>query len=141
MVGDGPDRLSAEEEARTLGLENDVLFLGRIDAVAPLLASADLFLLPSDRESFGLSALEALACGVPALAYNVGGIREVIRDGETGRMHDVGDIDAMANSATEILGDPARWTQMSTAAAADARARFSLEQIVGQYEALYMRGR
>ena len=140
MVGDGPDRLSAEEEARALGVEQDVLFLGRIDAVAPLLASADLFLLPSDRESFGLSALEALACGVPALAYNVGGIREVIRNGETGALLAVGDLEAMAASALELLGDAGRWARTSAAAQADARTRFSLEQIVGKYESLYLRG-
>ncbi|HVT37913.1 MAG TPA: N-acetyl-alpha-D-glucosaminyl L-malate synthase BshA [Gemmatimonadaceae bacterium] len=141
MVGDGPDRLSAEEEARALGIEKEVFFLGRIDAVAPLLASADLFLLPSDRESFGLSALEALACGVPALAYDAGGIVEVIKDGETGLLLPVGDVEAMAAAATAILGDVARWSAMSAAAAADARARFSLEQIVGKYENLYLRGR
>ena len=137
MVGDGPERISAEEEARALGLEHDVLFLGRIDAVAPLLASADLYVLPSDRESFGLSALEALACGVPALAYDAGGIREVIRDGETGALRPVGDLDAMTAVALEILGDETRWKAMSAAAAADARARFSLDQIVAKYEALY----
>jgi N-acetyl-alpha-D-glucosaminyl L-malate synthase BshA len=141
MVGDGPERLSAEEEARSLGISQDVLFLGRIDAVAPLLASADLFLLPSDRESFGLSALEALASGVPALAYDVGGVREVIKKDETGILQPVGDLDAMAGSALQILGDPARWEAMSKAAQADARARFSLEQIVGTYESLYLRGR
>ena len=140
MVGDGPERLSAEEEARALGIEKEVFFLGRIDAVAPLLASADLFLLPSDRESFGLSALEALACGVPALAYEVGGIVEVIRSGETGTLHAVGDIDAMAASASTILGNATLWKTMSSAAAADARARFSIEQIVARYESLYLRG-
>jgi N-acetyl-alpha-D-glucosaminyl L-malate synthase BshA len=139
MVGDGPDRLAAEEEARALGIEHEVRFLGRIDAVAPLLASADLFVLPSDRESFGLSALEALACGVPSLAYNAGGIREVIKDGETGALCAVGDLDAMAAFALEILTDGKRWNTMSAAAAADARARFSLDDIVAKYEALYQR--
>ncbi len=139
MVGDGPDRLAAEEEARALGIEHEVRFLGRIDAVAPLLAAADLFVLPSDRESFGLSALEALACGVPSLAYNAGGIREVVKDGETGALCAVGDLDAMAAFALEILTDGKRWRAMSAAAAADARARFSLDDIVAKYEALYQR--
>jgi N-acetyl-alpha-D-glucosaminyl L-malate synthase BshA len=139
MVGDGPDRSAAEEEARNLGIERDVHFLGRIDAVAPLLASADLFLLPSDRESFGLSALEALACGVPAIAYNVGGIREVIKDGETGALCTVADVDALVAAALALLGTPARWKQASEAAARDARARFSLDEIVGRYEQLYRR--
>ena len=137
MVGDGPDRVAAEEEARVLGIERDVLFLGRIDVVAPLLASADLFVLPTDRESFGLSALEALACGVPAMAYDVGGIVEVIRNGETGMLHAVGDLEAMAASALEILGDARRWSSMSEAAAADVRTRFSLEKVVAVYESLY----
>jgi N-acetyl-alpha-D-glucosaminyl L-malate synthase BshA len=139
MVGDGPDRLAAEEEARALGIEHEVRFLGRIDAVAPLLAAADLFVLPSDRESFGLSALEALACGVPSLAYNAGGIREVVKDGETGALCAVGDLDAMAAFALEILTDGKRWRAMSAAAAADARARFSLDDIVAKYETLYQR--
>jgi N-acetyl-alpha-D-glucosaminyl L-malate synthase BshA len=138
MVGDGPDRLAAEAEARALGLHDHVLFLGRIDAVAPLLASADLFLLPTDRESFGLSALEALACGVPTMAYNVGGIREVVKDGVTGRLLEVGNIDGMVAAANGILGDRARWSAMSTAAAADARLRFSLDDIVARYEQLYL---
>jgi N-acetyl-alpha-D-glucosaminyl L-malate synthase BshA len=141
MVGDGPERPSAEAEARALGVERDVHFLGRIDAVAPLLASADLFLLPSDAESFGLSALEALACGVPALGYDVGGIREVVRNGETGALRTVGDVDALADFGVRLLLDPTRWHAMSEAAAADARTRFSSDEIVGRYEALYLRSR
>lgn len=142
MVGDGPDRQAAEEEARLLGIAHDEIhFLGKIDAVAPLLASADLFLLPTDRESFGLSALEALACGVPSLAYDVGGIVEVIKDGVTGALRPVGDIDGMAAAAVGILSDDARWHAMSAAAAADARARFAKDEVVAQYERLYLRGR
>ena len=137
MVGDGPDRVVAEEEARNLGLEDDVLFLGKIDVVAPLLAGADLFLLPSQSESFGLSALEALASGVPVVGTNVGGLPEVLREGETGALRPVGDLDAMAHAAIEILRDRDRWEEMSRAAAADARTRFSIDQIVSQYEALY----
>jgi N-acetyl-alpha-D-glucosaminyl L-malate synthase BshA len=139
MVGDGPDRLSAEEEARALGVDGDVHFLGRIDAVAPLLASADLFLLPSDAESFGLSALEALACGVPALGYEIGGLREVVKNGVTGILRPVGDVDGLAEGANALLRDTARWDAMSAAAAADARERFSSDQIVGRYEQLYLK--
>ena len=139
MVGDGPDRLSAEQEARALGVERDVHFLGRIDPVAPLLACADLYLLPTDRESFGLSALEALACGVPALAYDVGGIREVVKNGVTGALRPVGDVDGLAEFGVALLRDPPRWSAMSAAAAADARDRFSSDQIVARYEALYLR--
>jgi N-acetyl-alpha-D-glucosaminyl L-malate synthase BshA len=142
MVGDGPDRQSAEEEARALGIEHDEIhFLGKIDAVAPLLASADLFLLPTDRESFGLSALEALACGVPSLAYDVGGIVEVIKHGVTGALCPVGDIDGMAAAAVAILSDDARWHTMSAAATADTRARYAKDQVVAQYEQLYSKGR
>lgn len=137
MVGDGPDRVGAENEARALGVDKSVFFLGRLDTVAPLLAGADLFLLPSQNESFGLSALEALASGVPVIAANAGGIVEVVRHGETGLLCAVGDVDAMARGAVEILRDPGRWATMSAMAAEDARARFGLDEIVGQYEALY----
>jgi N-acetyl-alpha-D-glucosaminyl L-malate synthase BshA len=137
MVGDGPDRGLAETEARDLGLNDKVFFLGKIDAVAPLLAGADLFLLPSSSESFGLSALEALACGVPVIGTTAGGLPEVVRQNETGVLCEVGDIDAMSNAALSILSDRDRWTAMGTLAASDARQRFSLESIVAEYEAFY----
>jgi N-acetyl-alpha-D-glucosaminyl L-malate synthase BshA len=138
MVGDGPDRVAAQEEARHLGVDGSVHFLGKLESVAPLLAGADLFLLPSQSESFGLSALEALACGVPVVASRAGGLPEVVRDGETGALRPVGDVDAMADAAVEILRDPARWRAMSAAAAHDARARFSLDRILADYERLYV---
>jgi L-malate glycosyltransferase len=137
MVGDGPDRGLAQEEARTLGVADRVQFLGRIENVAPLLSGADLFLLPSEQESFGLSALEALACGVPVVASCAGGIPEVVDDGVTGALCPVGDVDAMASAALYILTDDARWARMSSAAAADARARFSEARVIGQYEEIY----
>lgn len=137
MVGDGPDRTDAEEEARALGVERDTRFLGRIEHVAPLLASADLFLLPSETESFGLSALEALATGVPVVASAVGGVPEVVRDGETGILRHTGDVDGMAAAGIELLSSPRRWQEMSLAAAADARARFAMDAIVEQYQQLY----
>ncbi len=139
MVGDGPERVEAEDAARSLGVSDHVLFLGKIDAIAPLLAGADLFLLPSDKESFGLSALEALASGVPVLGYRAGGLPEVVTDGVTGVLHEVGDVDGAAASGVAILRDPARWRAMSVAAATDASARFAQDGIVAQYEALYMR--
>ncbi|HWZ59152.1 MAG TPA: N-acetyl-alpha-D-glucosaminyl L-malate synthase BshA [Gemmatimonadaceae bacterium] len=137
MVGDGPDRVDAQDEAHALGVENDVSFLGRLESVAPLLAGADLFLLPSQTESFGLSALEALASGVPVVATRTGGLPEVVRDGETGVLCPIGDVDAMARAAVEILCDRDRWRTMSATAAADARERFALDEVVPQYEALY----
>ena len=137
MVGDGPDRVDAEAEARTLGIDRDVHFLGKLEAVAPLLAGADLFLLPSQSESFGLSALEALASGVPVVGSRSGGLVEVVKEGVTGALREVGDVDAMAAAAIDILSDRDRWQAMSRDATADARARFSRDDIVRQYEALY----
>ncbi|HEY0972553.1 MAG TPA: N-acetyl-alpha-D-glucosaminyl L-malate synthase BshA [Gemmatimonadales bacterium] len=137
MVGDGPDRIPAEEEARRLGVERDVHFLGRIENVAPLMAGADIFLLPSQSESFGLSALEALASGVPVVASDVGGIPEAVRDGVTGILRPVGDVEGMAAAAISLIGDRERWDTMSAAAASDARERFSLDAIVARYESIY----
>jgi N-acetyl-alpha-D-glucosaminyl L-malate synthase BshA len=139
MVGDGPDRVDAEEEARLRGVESDVFFLGKLDSVAPLLASADLFLLPTQSESFGLSALEALATGVPVIGANTGGLPEVVRDGETGALCPVGDVDGMAAAAITFLRDEALWRATSARAQADARARFGMDAVVGQYEELYQR--
>jgi N-acetyl-alpha-D-glucosaminyl L-malate synthase BshA len=137
MVGDGPDRVEAEAEAQALGVERTVHFLGKIDVVAPLLAGADLFLLPSQSESFGLSALEALASGTPVVGSKAGGLVEVVKEGVTGALCEIGDVDAMARASVEILSDRERWQTMSRDAAADARARFSRDDIVRQYEALY----
>ena len=137
MVGDGPDRVHAEAEARELGVDDRVFFLGKIEAVAPLLSAADLFLIPSQSESFGLSALEALASGVPVVGSATGGLPEVVRDGETGVLCEVGDIDAMAAAAIDMLRDRDRWEEMSTLAARDARERFALDDVVEQYESFY----
>ncbi len=137
MVGDGPDRVDAEAEARRLGVERDVHFLGKIDIVAPLLADADLFLLPTQSESFGLSALEALASGVPVVGSRAGGLVEVVREGITGILCPVGDIESMSAAAVGILSDAERWKHMSDSAAADARLRFGRDEIVERYEQFY----
>lgn len=137
MVGDGPERHAAEQRARDLGVEKDVQFLGKIDSVAPLLAAADLFLLPTNAESFGLSALEALASGTPVIGANVGGLPEVVRNGESGVLCGVGDVEAMASAGVELLKDAQKWKTMSECAATDARARFAEDDIVQRYEALY----
>lgn len=136
MVGDGPDRHAAEEEARRLGVFADVRFLGKIDSVATLLAAADVYVFPSESESFGLSALEALASGVPVVAAKVGGVPEVVRDGVTGALLPLGDIDGMAAATARFL-EPAVWAAASAAATADARARFATADVVARYEALY----
>jgi N-acetyl-alpha-D-glucosaminyl L-malate synthase BshA len=136
MVGDGPERGAAEEEARKLGVAHDVRFLGKIDQVAPLLAAADLYVFPSESESFGLSALEALACGVPVVAARVGGVPEVVRDGVTGALLPLGDVDGMARASVAFL-QPERWAVASAAAKADARARFATDDVVARYETLY----
>ena len=136
MVGDGPDRHAAEEEARRLGVFADVRFLGKIDSVAPLLAAADVYVFPSESESFGLSALEALASGVPVVAAKVGGVPEVVRDGVTGALLPLGDIDGMADATARFL-EPTAWAAASAAACADARARFATADVVARYEALY----
>jgi N-acetyl-alpha-D-glucosaminyl L-malate synthase BshA len=137
MAGDGPDRAAAEDEARRLGVFEDVRFLGRIDAIAPLLALADVYLLTTDRESFGLSALEAMASGVPVVAAGVGGITEVVEDGVTGALRPVGDTDGMAAASLRLIQDKALWKKQSAAAVARANAKFGIADIVSRYEAVY----
>ena len=136
MVGDGPDRVDAEHEARELGVTEDVRFLGRLDSVATLLQAGDLFLLPSQTESFGLAALEAMACGSPVVATRAGGIPEVVDDGVTGILEPVGSVEAMGRRAVELLRDPRRYTAMREAAIGKAR-EFSADRIVPMYEQLY----
>lgn len=137
LVGDGPSRPEVEAEVERLDEGEHVQFLGKVDAVADLLRAADLFLLPSGSESFGLSALEAMACGVPVVATQVGGLPEVILDGETGVLVPVGDVDALTRGALALL-EPERWRK--TRAAAVERARdFAAELVVPQYETLYER--
>ncbi len=137
MIGDGPDRHDAEQEARNLGVDSHVQFLGKIDSVAPLLAAADLFLLPTNAESFGLSALEALASGTPVIGSSVGGLPEVVKDGETGVLCGVGDVAGMAKASISLLTDDEKWKAMSVAAGSDARSRFAKDDVVQRYESLY----
>ncbi len=137
LVGDGPQRPEVEAEVARLDLASSVRFLGKVNVVSDLLRAADLFLLPSASESFGVSALEAMACGVPVVATNVGGLPEVMRDGETGALVPVGDVDAMAKKALELL-QPATW-KAARAAAVRRAADFSAELIVPRYENLYQR--
>jgi N-acetyl-alpha-D-glucosaminyl L-malate synthase BshA len=136
MVGDGPERSDAEQEAEQLGVTECVRFLGRLDRVATILQATDLFLLPSQSESFGLAALEAMACGAPAVASRVGGLPEVIEDGVSGILEPPGSVEAMARRSVDLLQDTARFQAMRDAAVAKA-GTFSAEGIVPRYEALY----
>jgi L-malate glycosyltransferase len=136
LVGDGPDRPDAADEIARLGLTDQVVFLGKQDSVAELLACADLFLLPSASESFGLSALEAMSSGVPVVATAVGGLPEVIEDGHSGSLHEVGDVESMAAAALRFLVDDTAWHRTSAAARAMAE-RFRTDTIVPRYERYY----
>lgn len=136
MIGDGPDRDDAEREARDLGVEHEVRFLGRLGNVVNLLQASDLFLLPSQSESFGLAALEAMACGVPVVGSRAGGLPEVIEDGRSGLLEPPGSVEAMGRRAVELLRDPAAHGAMRAAARARA-SQFSADLVVPRYEALY----
>jgi N-acetyl-alpha-D-glucosaminyl L-malate synthase BshA len=137
FVGDGPDRPEAAHLAEELGIQDRVVFLGKQDSVAELLACADIFLLPSESESFGLSALEAMASGVPVIASAAGGLPEVIEDGISGLLAPVGDVDGMAAAGIDILGDEPRWRRMSEAARQLAAERFGVDRVVPMYESYY----
>ncbi len=136
LIGDGPDRDAVEQETDRLGLRHDVRFFGKVDQVAELLRGSDLFLLPSETESFGLAALEAMACGVPVIASAVGGLPEVVASGESGFLAPPGAVSVMAREAVAILSDPQRHARMRAAAAERAQL-FSAERVVPQYEAIY----
>lgn len=137
MIGDGPDRPRAQARAEILGVQDHVVFLGKHTSVEELLACADLFLLPSESESFGLAALEAMACGSPVVASRVGGLPEVVPEEEAGFLLPVGDWEAMADAAVGILSDATRWEAMSRAARAVAVERFDADRIVPVYESYY----
>jgi L-malate glycosyltransferase len=136
MIGDGPDRQASEDLARSLGLYNDIRFLGKQEQISEILSIADLFILPSETESFGLSALEAMACSVPLISTNSGGLPEINIEGKTGFLSNVGDIESMAKNAVCILKDDERLHQFKKAAIAQAR-RFEKQHIIPVYEKLY----
>jgi N-acetyl-alpha-D-glucosaminyl L-malate synthase BshA len=136
LVGDGPDRDAAEREAVALGVASRVRCVGKIEDVAGALRAADLYLLPSQTESFGLSALEAMATGVPVVGTRVGGLPEVVEHGVSGFLGEVGDVEGLARGALDLLGNADRWHAASAAARARA-ARFDLRSVVPRYEEIY----
>ncbi len=136
LIGDGPERNRVEELTRRLGVAAHVRFLGKQDAIEELLAVADLFILPSSSESFGLAALEAMACEVPVISSDVGGIPEVNIQGVTGYLSPVGDTDDMARNAISILEDEEKLSRFRAAALEQAE-RFDLERIMPLYESYY----
>jgi N-acetyl-alpha-D-glucosaminyl L-malate synthase BshA len=139
LVGDGPERPRVEGLVNSLGLADDVKFFGEGADVAEVLRWSDVFLLPSDTESFGLGALEAMACGVPVVASNVGGLPEVVRHGETGFLAPVGDLEEMARQVRRLLTDADLHARMSHAARSRVEAHFQLEPAVDRYQAAYRR--
>lgn len=138
FVGDGPERGTAEKLCRDLGICDNVRFVGKQEQMEDILAIADLFLLTSEYESFGLAALEAMAAGVPVVSTNAGGLTEVNIDGVTGYMGNVGDVETMSRQAISVLKDNERLQQFKTAAAQHAH-QFDITNIVPLYEKLYER--
>lgn len=137
MAGDGPQRSSAERLARELGVEAHVRVLGKQDHIERLIPQADVLLMPSEREAFGLAALEAMACGVPAVAAASGGVAELITHNHDGFLAPVGDVHAMAQHAAALLSDRALHRRVSAAARETAVSRFAASRIIPEYEALY----
>jgi N-acetyl-alpha-D-glucosaminyl L-malate synthase BshA len=139
MIGDGPDRSRAEWLAVQKGIHDDVLFLGKQDQVHEKLGVADIMLVPSELESFGLAALEAMACEVVPISTRVGGVPEVIEHGTTGYLADVGDVDSMAKYAIDLLNDESRLRAMGKVCREKAESQFSATKIVDHYEDFYRR--
>jgi N-acetyl-alpha-D-glucosaminyl L-malate synthase BshA len=138
LVGDGPERNNVESICRTIGYCDDIRFLGKQDAVEELLAIADLFILPSEKESFGLAALEAMACEVPVISSNTGGLPEINIQGITGYMSNVGDIEDMSKNAIHILEDETRLNEFKANALAQAK-QFEISKILPKYEDYYLK--
>jgi N-acetyl-alpha-D-glucosaminyl L-malate synthase BshA len=139
LMGDGPERSRAEWLVSQKKLRNKVEFLGKVDRVSEKLSIADLMLMPSELESFGLAALEGMACEVPSIATAVGGVPEVIEHGRTGFLADVGDVATMARDAISILSDEKRLREMGMVARWEAQSRFCASKIIPEYERFYER--
>ena len=139
MVGDGSERTNVEHRARCLGVYEKCVFVGKQPNIVDYLSAADVLLLPSDQESFGLAALEAMACEVPVIASRVGGIPEVVTDGETGFLSEVGDVEKMAEDAARLLQDATLRREMGKRARESAVSRYRTDIIIPQYIEFYER--
>lgn len=139
MIGEGPERASAQALARRLGVGERVRFLGQQESASEVTGMAHVFLLPSELESFGLAALEAMACGVPVVGSDAGGLPEVVKHAETGYLLPVGDVEGMAARTIEILKDDEHRREMGQAGRRRAAALFGADRVVSQYERLYER--
>ncbi len=137
LVGDGPEGPAVHHQVRDLGIAERVSFLGKQERVVELLSMSDLCLLPSEKESFGLVALEAMACEVPVIASTAGGIPETVTDGETGFLFQVGQVAEMAAKAIDVLNNPEQLREMGQKARIDAQKRFHIDDIVSSYEKYY----
>jgi N-acetyl-alpha-D-glucosaminyl L-malate synthase BshA len=138
MVGDGPERLAAENLCRELGISERVTFTGLLPDALPILQRSDAFLLPSDGESFGLAALEAMACGVPVVGSLAGGLQEVVRDGEEGILAPVGAVELMASRLSELLADEKHRVRLAGNARERACGLYDVNRIVPLYEEAYL---
>lgn len=139
LVGDGPDRSECERLARELQISHKVVFLGKQEGLVEILNCADLFIIPSQSESFGLSALEAMSCGVPVISSSVGGLPELVRHNETGYIAEIGDIDRMAKYTIDLLTNDRKYAEFSKNAQKRAYIKFRKEIIIPQYEHYYER--
>jgi N-acetyl-alpha-D-glucosaminyl L-malate synthase BshA len=137
MIGDGPERSRAEARARELGIAEHVHFLGKQERIFLLLATSHVFLMPSEQESFGLAALEAMACGVPCVTSDAGGLKELVQPGVSGYYAPVGDVEAMAEQVVQILSDETAYQQLSRQTRAYAFDRFHVDKIIPRYVELY----
>lgn len=139
LVGDGPDRAECERLSRELGISDDVKFLGKQEALVEILSASDLFIMPSQSESFGLSALEAMSCGLPAITTSVGGLPELNVHTETGYICEIGDIERMTKYTIDLFTNQAKYQRFSDAARRRAVEQFDSKKIIPQYEEYYER--
>jgi N-acetyl-alpha-D-glucosaminyl L-malate synthase BshA len=137
LVGDGPELEGIERSVNERGLNREVIFLGDQEFISDILPVGDVFLLPSEHESFGLAALEAMSCGVPVVASNIGGLHEVIEDGETGFLFDPHDVEGMSGVVIDLFNDEERRRAMGLKGRERAKKDFGKDKVVGEYVSLY----